>query len=303
MKPDHAMPVLKWSERVSPAMLWAIGAMLVTMDAVLGGLALANWRTPHLSVQVLGLLTLLIGFAVTIGAGHLSLRHAEPLARSPYLAVMALCAATAWLCLQYMEREVTEETGDRRRLEELEAEYLELAVQYGKREELLRVLERKDGRLRLMESMQGRLAALRGQTAEAVQYALDQVTQALGKGEPEVILHTDRGIARHARGAAPVESPGGRDEIDHWMAEHRTALLVSNLANDVRFTNEFGRVRKIQSMVAVPLYREGTMAGSLRLTSAAAQAFSHDDLRFVSEAAELLRPVLFGGAPLGPLSG
>ncbi|MEK7768008.1 MAG: GAF domain-containing protein, partial [bacterium] len=88
-------------------------------------------------------------------------------------------------------------------------------------------------------------------------------------------------------------SQGGRDEIDHWLAEHRTALLVNNLTHDVRFTHEFGRVRKSVSMVAVPLFREGTLNGSLRLSSAVPQAFSHDDLRFTSEAASLLLPVLF----------
>ena len=84
------------------------------------------------------------------------------------------------------------------------------------------------------------------------------------------------------------------DKIDRWLDEHRTALLVNNLTHDIRFTPGFGKTRQIMSLVAVPLVWEGALKGTLRLTSVQPQAFSHEDLRLVSEASSLLVPCLFG---------
>jgi hypothetical protein len=132
-----------------------------------------------------------------------------------------------------------------------------------------------------------------GHREEAIQACLDGIMQIVGKGEAEVVLYAEKGIRRFPRGSAPIEEQEGRDEIDRWLEEHRTALLVNNLTHDVRFTHEFGRSRRIVSVVAVPLAWAGALRGTLRLTSVVPQAFLHDDLRFASDAAGMLVPLIF----------
>jgi putative methionine-R-sulfoxide reductase with GAF domain len=48
-------------------------------------------------------------------------------------------------------------------------------------------------------------------------------------------------------------------------------------------------------LVAVPLVWDAGLKGTLRFTSVVPQAFSHEDLRYASEAAALLLPLLSQG--------
>ena len=140
----------------------------------------------------------------------------------------------------------------------------------------------------------GRQLAAGGGRPALIQACVAEVVRGVGKGDGEVQLHAAEGaLERHLPGAgAPL--PGQRDEIDRWLEEHRTALLVNNLGHDVRFSSGFGRERRIVSLVAVPLVWDGKLMGTLRLASATPQAFTHDDLRFASEAAAVLQSRLFG---------
>jgi len=312
-------PAARWAERVSPAALSAIAMTLAAAFVVLGFLAARSWEQVPTAVQILDLATITIGFAalmwgfwgavgaaggacltaltVTVIAGRVSLESHKAFTRGPFLVECVLFGLLAWLCLQFLEREHVEETADRRQLERLEEEFLELAIQFGKREELLKVLEKKQERLRQLDALGGRMRAEAGDAAGYMQICLGEVVQGVGKGEAEVVLYQDdASVVRYPRGGAPAVVNDGRDEIDRWLEEHRTALLVNNLTHDVRFTPGFGRSRQIVSVVAVPLVSEGKLKGTLRLSSTTPQAFTHEDLRFASEAAGILVPLVFRAA-------
>jgi hypothetical protein len=312
----HPDSVLRrWTDKVSGATLWAIAVTLAVFYLTLGFLAINTWQNAALSLQVVNLIGIGIAFAVlvwgfwgaaasttaaclttlavTVVAGRLSLESHVPFARSPFIVECLMFCGLGWLCLRFLEREAVEEIADRRQLERLEEEYLELAIQFGKREELHKVLLKKQERVRQLEAMGARLRGGEATVPEAVQLCLNELIQVVGKGEAEVILYTPRGVTRHPKGGAPMEIDNGRDEIDRWLEEHRTALLVNNLTHDVRFTQGFGKTRQIVSLVAVPLTADGELRGTLRLTSVVPQAFTHEDLRFASEAASLLLPLVF----------
>lgn len=305
----------RWTDKVSVATLWAIAATMAVFYVTLGFLAVNNWQNAALSLQVVHLIGIGIAFTVlvwgfwgaavgttaaclttlmvTIVAGRLSLESHLPFARAPFMFECLLFIGLGWMCLRFLDRETVEEIADRRQLERLEEEYLELAIQFGKREELHKVLVKKQERVRQLEAMGARLRGGHASIPEAVQLCLNELVQVVGKGEAEVILYTAHGVARHPKGGAPLEIDNGRDEIDRWLEEHRTALLVNNLTHDVRFTSGFSKTRQIVSLVAVPLSWEAELKGTLRLTSVVPQAFSHEDLRFASEAAALLTPLVF----------
>ncbi len=305
----------RWTDKVSGATLWAIAATLGVFLLTLGFLAVNTWQNAGLSLQVVHLIGIGIAFAtlvwgfwgaavsttaaclvtlgVTVIAGRLSLESHVPFARPPFLFECLMFVGLGWMCLRFLEREAVEEIADRRQLERLEEEYLEMAIQFGKREELHKVLLKKQERVRQLEAMGSRLRSGGASLPEAVQLCLGELVQVVGKGEAEVILYTPRGVVRHPKGGSPMEIESGRDEIDRWLEEHRTALLVNNLTHDVRFTSGFGKTRQIVSLVAVPLSWEGELKGTLRLTSVVPQAFTHEDLRFASDAAALLVPLAF----------
>lgn len=307
--------IRRWTDKVSSAALWGIAATLAVFYVTLGLLAVNTWQNAGLSLQVVHLIGIGVAFAVliwgfwgaaastagacvttlavTIVAGRLSLESHAAFARSPFLFECLMFCGLGWMCLRFLERETVEEIADRRQLERLEEEYLELAIQFGKREELHKVLLKKAERVRLLETMAARLRGGDASIPEAVQLCLNELTQVVGKGEAEVMLYTERGVTRHPKGGAPMDIDNGRDEIDRWLEEHRTALLVNNLTHDVRFTQGFSKTRQIVSLVAVPLSWDGVLQGTLRLTSVVPQAFSHEDLRFASEAAGLLTPLVF----------
>jgi hypothetical protein len=239
----------------------------------------------------------LMSLTVVVVAGRASLESHLVFARSPFLVECLLFGTLGWMCLQFLEREQVEETADWRQLERLEEEFLELAIQFGKREELLRVLEKKQERLRHLDALGARMRSEASAPEGYTQICLAEVVQGVGKGEAEVVLYGDgAAVVRHPRGGTPVAVDEGRDEIDRWLEEHRTALLVNNLTHDVRFTPGFGRSRQIVSVVAVPLVFEGHLRGTLRLSSTTPQAFTHEDLRFASEAAGILLPLIFQSA-------
>ena len=313
--------VLKWTEKVSSAGLWAIALVFSACFVTIGFLSVnmiagGGWQNPNqlrLALQVLHLIALAIGFAVLIWgfwggvgsaagacfvtfissvvAGHISGYRVE---RMPYFMECLLFILLSYLTIQFLQREGVEETTDRRQLDHLEAEYLGLAIEYGKKEDLMKVLQKKQDRILYLEGMAGRLRSGGKSMDELVQMCQTDLVQVMGKGEVEVTIYTEKGLVRHNRGTAPVETTDGLDEIDRWLEEHRTALLVNNLTHDVRFTPGFGKTRQIMSLVAVPLVWEGALKGTLRLTSVQPQAFSHEDLRLVSEASSLLVPCLFG---------
>jgi len=313
--------VLKWTEKVSSAGLWAIAMVFVACFITIGFLSVnmisgVYWKDAlhiRLALQVLHLITLAIGFAVLIWgfwggvasaagasftafvssviAGHISGYQVE---RMPYFMECLLFIMLAYLCIQFLQREVVEETTDRRQLDRLEADYLGLAIEYGKKEDLMRILQKKQDRILYLEGMAGRLRAGGKTPGELIQMCLTDLVQVMGKGEVEVTIYTEKSLVRHSRGTAPVDMEDGRDEIDRWLDEHRTALLVNNLTHDIRFTPGFGKTRQIMSLVAVPMVWDGVLKGTLRLTSVQPQAFSHEDLRLVSEASGLLVPCLFG---------
>lgn len=315
--------ILKWTEKVSSAGLWAIALVFSACFVVIGFLSVniiagGGWQNPaqlRLALQSLHLITLAIVFAVLIWgfwggvasaagaafttfissviAGHLSGYRVE---RMPYFMECLLFILLAYLAIQFLQREAVEETTDRRQLDRLEADYLGLAIEYGKKEDLIKILQKKQDRILYLEGMAGRLRAGGRSVNEIVQMCLNDLVQVMGKGEVEVTTYTDKGLVRHSRGTAPVEAEGGLDEIDRWLEEHRTALLVNNLTHDIRFTPGFGKTRQIMSLVAVPLVWEGVLKGTLRLTSVQPQAFSHEDLRLISEASSLLVPCLFGNS-------
>lgn len=310
--------ILKWTRDVSGPALWAIAATLLGFDVVLASLAASAWQSGATALQVLHTLGLIIGFAVliwgfwggvvsttascltafvvTIVAGRYSLLNNVPFSRVPFLTEGLLFVALWYLCMQFLERELFEETADKRQLDRLEEEYLAMAIEYGKKEELLKVLEKKAGRFRQVEGLGKKLRAGTTKPLDAIQVCLEEMILVMGKGEAEVVLYSGAGVTRHPRGSAPIESADGKDEVDRWLADHRTALLVSNLPHDVRFTQEFGRSRQIVSVLAVPLVWHDELHGTLRFTSVVPQAFTHDELRFASEAADLLNPVLFGAS-------
>lgn len=307
--------VLRWTERVSAAALWAIAGTVAAAYGVIGLLAIQNWERGAFALQIVHLMTIPVGFCVllwgfwgaaasaggacltaivvTIAAGRASLAAGAPFERGPFLMEGLLFALQAWWCLQFLEREEVEEVADRRQLERLEEEYLEAAIQYGKREDLLRMLQKKADRARVVEDLGVRLRAAGAGATQAIQVCLEEVARGVGKGEVELILYAETGVVRYPREGSPVNVADGRDEIDRWLDEHRTALLVNNLVHDVRFTQGFGRARQIMSLVAVPLAWEGKLKGTLRLASVTPQAFAHEDLRFASEAAAVLLPRLF----------
>jgi hypothetical protein len=298
--------------------LWAIAATLLGFDIVLASLAASAWQNGAVSLQVLHSLGLIIGFAVliwgfwggvvsttascitafvvTVIAGRYSLLNNVAFSRVPFLMEGLLFVAVWYLCMQFLERELFEETADKRQLDRLEEEYLTLAIEYGKKEELLKVLQKKAGRFKQVESLGRKLRLGGAKPLEAIQVCLEEMIQVMGKGEAEVVLYAGEGVTRHPRGLPPIETPGGKDEVDRWLADHKTALLVTNLPHDVRFTQEFGRSRQIVSVLAVPLVWKDEVRGTLRFTSVVPQAFTHDELRFASEAAKLLIPVLFGAS-------
>ncbi len=311
----NSSAVMRWTERVSAAALWAIAATIGSSYAVIAFLAVTNWEHGPLALQVVHLMTIPVGFCVllwgfwgaaasaggasltalvvTVVAGRMSLVANKPLDRGPFVMEGMLFAVLAWLCLQFLEREEVEEIADRRQLERLEEEYLEAAIQYGKREDLLKMLAKKADRLRVVEDLGARLRSATSGPTQAIQVSLEEIVKGIGKGEAELILYADAGVVRFQKEGPSVEVPEGRDEIDRWLDEHRTALLVNNLVHDVRFTQGFGRARQIMSLVAVPLSWEGKLRGTLRLASITPQAFTHEDLRFASEAAGVLLPRLF----------
>jgi len=314
--------VLKWTEKISSAGLMAIAAVFAACFVITGFLSAnmladGKWHEAQslaFALQVLHLLaqgiafTVLIwgfwgGFASAAGAclttfvvsvvtGHMSDYKVE---RLPFFMECILFIILAWLCIQFLQREMFEEKTDRRQLEKLEEEYLALAIEFGKKEDLLGVLTKKQERITYLESMGERLKSAAGREP-AIQMCLGEIVQVLGRGESEITLYTATGITRHARGAEPASLEGGRDEIDRWLEEHSTALLVNNLTHDVRFTPGFGKNRQIMSLVAVPLMWEGTLRGTLRITSIQPQAFSHEDLRLVNDAVTMLLPCLFTGS-------
>ena len=313
--------LLKWTEKVSGAGLWAIATVFSACFVIVGFLSVmmvssGGWQDPQqlrLALQVLHLITLAIGFSVLIWgfwggvasavgasfvtfvssviAGHLSQYRVE---RMPYFLECLLFVVLAYLSIQFLQREVVEETTDRRQLDGMEADYLSLAIEFGKKEDLMRILQKKQDRIIYLEGMAGRLRAGGKEINELIQMCLSDLMQIMGKGEVEITIYSKEVLFRHSRGSAPVESGSDKDEIDRWLEEHRTALLVNNLTHDIRFTPGFGKSRQIMSLVAVPLIWEGELKGTLRLTSVQPQAFSHDDLRLVSEASSLLVPSLFG---------
>jgi hypothetical protein len=314
--------VLKWTEKVSHAGLVAIGTVFVACFVTVGFLSVTmltggKWHDPQalkLSLQVLHLLAEGIAFAILIwgfwggfasatGAcltvfvvsvvtGHISDYKVE---RLPFFMECLLFILIAWLCIQFLQRESFEEKTDRRQLEKLEEEYLTQAIEFGKRDDLLKVLMKKQERMAYLENMGARLKAAGGME-QSVQMCLGEIVKVLERGEAEITVYTATGITRYARGAPPAAIEGGRDEIDRWLDEHRTSLLVNNLTHDVRFTPGFGKTRQIMSLVAVPLIWEGELKGTLRLTSIQPQAFTHEDLRLVSDAAGMLLPCLFPAA-------
>ena len=310
--------ILKWTRDVSGPALWAIAATLLGFDVVLASLAASSWQSGATALQVLHTLGIIIGFAVliwgfwggvvstsascitafvvTVIAGRYSLINNVAFSRVPFLMEGLLFVATWYLCMQFLERELFEETADKRQLERLEEEYLTMAIEYGKKEELLKVLQKKAGRSKQVESLGRKLRAGVARPVDAIQVCLDEMLQIMGKGEAEVVLYSGEGVTRHPKGAPPIEMADGKDEVDRWLADHRTALLVNNLPHDVRFTQEFGRRRQIVSVLAVPLVWKDEIRGTLRFTSVVPQAFTHDELRFASEAANLLVPVLFGAS-------
>lgn len=308
-------PVVRWAERASTAAMIGVAGTLAAAYIILGSLAAASWQQAGFALQVLHLAAVGVGFAallwgfwgavgaavaacltalgVTIAGGRLSLREHADFSRLPFLLECALFAVLAWITLRFLEREQTEETADRRQLERLEEEFLDMAIQYGKKEDLLKVLQRKADRLRQIEALAGKFQP-GADPAESIRICLEQVAASIGKGEAEILLVDGGGGAvRYGRTGAPVPLPEGRDEIDRWVEEHRTALLVNNLTHDVRFTPAFGRSRQIASAVAVPMTWDGRLRGTLRLSSVTPQAFSHEDLRFATEAVNLLSPALF----------
>jgi len=309
--------VLRWTEKVPGAALWAIAATFAFGYAIIAFLAILNWRDLAFTVQVLHLLVLSIGFSVltwgfwggfistsaacvvglgvSLVAGHMSLENGADFARAPFFVECLLFILTAYLCTQYLQREIVEEKFDHRQLGYLEEEFLTLAIEYGKREELLKALEKKSERSNSLASLAQALRSAPGDEEQIIQAFLEDLAKAIGKGEVEITLYHDAGMMRYPRGAAAMRVDDGRDEVDRWLDEHRTALLVNNLTRDVRFTPSFGRAREIMSVVAVPLFYEGSLKGTLRLSSVVPQAFVHDDLRFASEAANLLLPHIFKG--------
>ncbi len=307
-------PILRWASKITRGQIIAVAVMLIGTCLVLAGLTIDNWQDSGASMQTLHLMCLVIAFSVlmwgfwgaiasagfafitgavvAIVAGHMSLKYEIPLARSTFWLENLLFLVCAFLCLRFAEREEVESTFGTRQLERLEAEFLNMAVQYGKREELFKTLEGRLAQAKRLEEMTARLESTRENVAESIQVCLEVVAQGIGKGEAEIAMYTHDGAIRHPRGGPAFEAEEGRDEIDQWMGEHRTALLVNNLPHDVRFTQEFGKKRQIMSVVAVPLIKDGRLRGMLRMTSVVPQAFSHDDLRFASEAATLLAPIL-----------
>ena len=312
--------VLKWTEKISGPGLWAIAMVFGSCFLVVGFLSVnmltaGGWKEIsqlRLALQVLHLIALAIGFAVLIWgfwggvasaagaclvtfissviAGHISKYSIE---RTPYFMECILFIVLSYLTIQFLQREVVEETTDRRQLDRLEADFLGMAIEFGKKEDLMKILLKKQERILYLEGMAGRLQAGGKSLDELVQMCLGDLVQLMGKGEVEITIYSGPGLVRYSRGAAPVENGEGLDEIDKWLEEHRTALLVNNLTHDIRFTPGFGKTRQIMSLVAVPLVWEGGLKGTLRLTSVQPQAFSHEDLRLVSEASALLVPILF----------
>lgn len=309
-------PVLRWASKITKSQIIAVAVLLAVTSVILGVLAVESWLVPAAAMQTLHLLTLVIAFSVlmwgfwggivssgwafltvavvAIIAGHLSLRYQIPVSRMAYWLESLLCIAAAYFCMRFSEREEIEETVGKRQLERLEVEFLELAVQYGKREDLHRILQGRMVQAGRLEEMAARLQSRKGDPDEVLQICLNAVAQGIGKGEAEFAMYKGDQVIRHPRGAAAFEAEEGKDEIDQWMAEHRTALLVNNLPHDVRFTQEFGKRRQVMSVIAVPLIKENRLIGTLRMTSVVPQVFSHDDLRFTSEAAGLLAPYLAG---------
>lgn len=315
-RPLRGTPMVRWAEQAGSRALWAIGVMLVIAYGIVGVLTASAWQNEIYALQIVGLLAVFIGFAVmvwgfwggigaaagavavalavTVLAGRWSLRTDLPFERMPFVLEAGLFCVTAYLCVRFIEREEVEETADRRQLDRLEGEYLDLAVKYGSRESLLKMLRKKAGKFERLEVMAARLKEEPGGAAGAIQACLTEIVVTLEKGEGEVALREGAVTVRHSRGGEPVELGGGVDEIDRWLEAHQTALLVNNLTHDMRFTTEFSRSRAVVSVMAVPLVWGDDLKGTLRVTSVVPQAFSHDDLRYVSAAAEILVPVLFG---------
>lgn len=314
--PVGESPVLRWTEHVTPHSLWAITTILAMAGGILGFLSISNWRQVALALQVLNLLTILISFAVllwgtwggvvsaasasfiacvvTVVAGRWSFQSGIPFPRFPFFIESLLFVLTAYLCVQFLEREQVEETADQRQLEHLEEEYLDLAVHYGKQEELLKVLEKRQERFNQFRVLAARVREHAGSQPEAIQHCLSELGRIVGKGEggAEVLLFTAQGTVRHVCGSTPAHELAGQDEIDRRLVAQGSALLVGNLPRDVRFTPEFVRTTRVISLVAVPLTSHGKLCGVLRVTSVKPQAFSHEDLRFASEAGAILIPLI-----------
>ena len=201
--------VLRWTEKISSAGLWAIAIVFAACFITVGFLSVnmiagGMWKDPQhvrLSIQVLHLITLAVGFAVLIWgfwggvasaagacltafvasviAGHVSEYNME---RMPYFMECLLFIILSYLCIQFLQREAVEEKTDRRQLDRLEEEYLSLAIEFGKREELLRVLSKKQERIRYLEGMASRLQLVGKSRDEVIQQCLTDLVQVMGKG-------------------------------------------------------------------------------------------------------------------------
>ena len=76
------------------------------------------------------------------------------------------------------------------------------------------------------------------------------------------------------------------DPVHHWLKLHRLPLLVEDFAEDSRFVSPSRKPRS--SIIACPVYKEGTVIGSLKVTAPGSKVWDEEDLRYVSDISNII---------------
>jgi diguanylate cyclase (GGDEF)-like protein len=75
------------------------------------------------------------------------------------------------------------------------------------------------------------------------------------------------------------------DILDQWVLRHTQPLLIEDIKSDFRFEPQklgLDDIRRVSSLISVPLLSGKTVLGVLRLESAQPRAFTQDDLRLMA---------------------
>lgn len=106
------------------------------------------------------------------------------------------------------------------------------------------------------------------------------------EGQEDLILHIEGELKSKELHLKTKQGLKKDDMFDRWVVQKRQGLLITDVKNDFRFQMESAETEE-NSIISYPFLRGNETLGLLRLSSLKIEAFSVEDLRFLSILADL----------------